>query len=157
MKYRNIVFVFIMSIVTLGIYDIYWAFSTRDELVKKRQDVPSPWIVLLPLLGLLVVAALEMFVHFVISGSPYEPSSPLETSVNIISVLVGIVSILGTIPLSIYWLWKYCQAAEKVTKGELTTGFNFALALLLSIFGVGMLWPPIVQYQYNKMPRHKVK
>jgi hypothetical protein len=155
MKNRNIVFVIIMSIVTLGAYDIYWAFSTRNELVKKRQDVPSPWIVFLPLLGLIGVAVLEMVVRFMLTSNPGDTPSSLETSANVVSVIVGIISVVGIVPMSIYWLWKYCVAVEKVTKGELTVGFSFALAILLSLFGGSILWPAIVQYQFNKLPTQR--
>jgi hypothetical protein len=155
MKNRNIAFVIIMGIVTLGFYDVYWCFSTRSELVRKRQDVPSPWIVLLPLLGFVGVAILEVLVRYAISGNPAEPPSSFERAVNGISVLIGMVSVLGIIPMTIYWTWRYSAAVEKVTKGELTAGFNFALAILLAVFGGSVVWPAINQYQFNKLASRK--
>jgi heme/copper-type cytochrome/quinol oxidase subunit 2 len=155
MRYRNIVFVIIMSIFTLGIYDIYWAFSTRSELVKKKQKVPSPWIVLLPLLGLVFVMLLDLAVSFVKGGNSSEPSPGFAGNTEIAVVVVGMISVIGVIPVSIYWLWKYCKAVERVTNGELTTGFNFSISLLMSLCGVWVLWPPIVQYQYNKLAARK--
>jgi hypothetical protein len=150
MRNRGIVFVIVMSIITLGIYDIYWAFSTRDELVKKGYDVPSPWIAIAPLLGLIGIAVLQILLHALWLGGP---SASAETIVNVLSVIIGFVSVVAIIPMSVFWLWKYCQAVEKVTHKGLTAGFNIAMAILLAVLGAGPLWVPIVQYQYNKLSR----
>jgi uncharacterized membrane protein len=97
-----------------------------------------------------------MLARFVLSGNPANPQSSLEQTVNIISVLIGVVAVIGVIPMYFYWTWHYCVAVEKVTKHEFTAGFNFALAILLALFSVGFLWPPIVQYQFNKLaPRRR--
>jgi uncharacterized membrane protein len=150
MRYRNIVFVIVMSIVTFGIYDIYWVFSTRNELVKKHCNVPSPWLIFAPILGLIGVAFLQIAVHLLAVDNP---DASIRVIANVISVFVGIVSVIGIIPLAIYWTWKYSQAVEKVTNKGLTAGFTFAMAMLLTVLGAGVLWPPIVQYQFNKVSK----
>jgi hypothetical protein len=148
MKKRNLVFVFIVSIITVGLYDIYWLFSTRDELVKKRQHLSSPWVFFVPLLGLIGIALIQILVHALSVGGPSNATA--TTTVNILSALAGVACVVA-IPFSIRWIWRYCKAVENITKGDLTAGFSFALAVLLTALGAGVLWPPIVQYQLNKI------
>jgi len=148
MRNRSLVFVIVMSIITLGIYDAYWTFSTRNELVQKGEDVPSPWIIFLPIVGLLGVALLQIIGHFVLT-IPSGGSG--NTVLNILSVVIGIVSIVGILPMSLYWTWKYCKAVENVTNGGLTTGFNFAICLILGVVGVWFVWPAIAQNYFNKI------
>ena len=57
-KYRNPVLVIIFSIITLGIYSIYWLVSTTNELRKVTSLAPNPWFLLLalvPLVNIFVV------------------------------------------------------------------------------------------------------
>ena len=51
-KYRNPVLVIIFSIITLGIYAIYWLVSTTNELRKITSSAPNPWYLLLFLVPL---------------------------------------------------------------------------------------------------------
>jgi hypothetical protein len=41
-KYRNPVMVLIFSIITLGIYAIYWVVSTTNELRTLTSTAPNP-------------------------------------------------------------------------------------------------------------------
>jgi len=57
-KYRNPVLVIVFSIITLGIYGIYWLVSTTNELRKVTSSAPNPWfllLVLVPLVNIFVV------------------------------------------------------------------------------------------------------
>ena len=57
-KYRNPVLVIVFSIITLGIYSIYWLVSTTNELRKVTSSAPNPWFLLLalvPLVNIFVV------------------------------------------------------------------------------------------------------
>jgi hypothetical protein len=137
-----------MSIITLGIYDVYWTFSTRNELVKKGYYIPSPWLIYTPLLGLIVVALLQLVAHFVLS-TVQGGSSP--AALNIISVIIGVASVVGIIPMALYWAWKYCKAVESLTGGALSAGFNFAIWLILGLVGAWFVWPAIVQNYFNKI------
>lgn len=145
MKRRNLIFVTLMSLVTLGIYDIYWAFSTRDELVKKGHNVPSPLIVLLPLLGLIGVALVQIIIH--LAGA----NGGFETFINVISITVGVLVILAIIPMLIVWLWRYSKAVEKLTKGDFTAEISMVIAILSGIVGLSLIWPIVVQYHYNNL------
>lgn len=150
MERRSLLFVILISIVTLGIYDVYWLFVTRNELVQKGYKVPSPWLVLAPLLGLIAVALLQIIAHFVFANET-GGTNLFERIVNILSLLIGFLSIFGIIPMSLYWTWQYCKAAEGVTKGALSAGLNFTLAIILAIVGLNIIWPAIVQSYFNKV------
>lgn len=52
---------------------------------------------------------------------------------------------------NIWWLWKYSQGVEKVTKGKYSAGLSFALLFLASIVGQAIL-----QTELNKMAAPKV-
>jgi len=48
-KYRNVVLVIVFSIITLGIYAVYWLVSTTNELRRMTSSAPNPWFLLLML------------------------------------------------------------------------------------------------------------
>jgi NADH:ubiquinone oxidoreductase subunit 5 (subunit L)/multisubunit Na+/H+ antiporter MnhA subunit len=149
MKRRNLAFVIIVSIITLGIYSVYWLVQTRKELVRKGQDVPSLWIVFAPLLSLIIVALAQVIVHLMLDNS--NPSSGAIEAVNAVSVIIGIISVIGVIPMIFYWTWKYCVAVENVTDRALSTVINFVFAIILTLIGVGFVWPMINQYYFNQL------
>ena len=49
-KKRNPLLVFLFSIITFGIYSIYWIVSTTNELKKNTQSAPNPLLLLLMLI-----------------------------------------------------------------------------------------------------------
>ena len=51
-KYRNPVLVIVFSIITAGIYSIYWLVSTTNELRRLTSTAPNPWSLLLLLVPL---------------------------------------------------------------------------------------------------------
>ena len=51
-KHRNPVLVIVFSVITLGIYGIYWLVSTTKELRRLKADAPNPWALLLFLIPL---------------------------------------------------------------------------------------------------------
>ena len=58
-KYRNPVLVIVFSIITVGIYSIYWLVSTTNELRRLTSTAPNPWSLLL-----LLVPLVNIFVSF---------------------------------------------------------------------------------------------
>ncbi|OGB83784.1 hypothetical protein A3F66_00570 [candidate division TM6 bacterium RIFCSPHIGHO2_12_FULL_32_22] len=48
-KYRNLAFVILMSIFTLGIYWLYWLVKTKDEINSLGGDVPTAWLIIIPI------------------------------------------------------------------------------------------------------------
>ena len=48
-KERNIVSVYLLTIVTLGIYGIYWEVKTKEELKSLGADIPTAWLLIVPI------------------------------------------------------------------------------------------------------------
>jgi hypothetical protein len=44
--------VFVLSIVTLGIYSIVWFVKTRREMVARGAEVPTAWLLIVPIANL---------------------------------------------------------------------------------------------------------
>ena len=58
-KYRDPLMIIILTIITLGIYAIYWLVSTTNELRRLGTSAPDPWALLL-----LFVPLVNIFVGF---------------------------------------------------------------------------------------------
>ena len=48
-KKRNIILVYLFSIITFGIYTIYWCVSTKNEMNKKGAQIPTAWLIIIPI------------------------------------------------------------------------------------------------------------
>ena len=149
MKRRNPWFVAVFSLITLGLYGLYWLIVTRAEMVKLGARIPSIFIILAPLLGLIGVVVLQTFVRFTVSAADSGDSS-IITVVNFLSVLIGLVSFLGIIPASIYWLYKYSKGIELVTKKQTSFDFCFWWGVLAQIIGFYFIWSGVLQNRFNK-------
>ena len=150
MKKRNPWFVAIISLITSGIYEIYWLVSTKNEMNKKGAQIPSIWLVFAPLLGLFGVAFLQIIVHFALTNAPGTSSSnPTAAVVNVLSVIVAMVSLIAILPMSIYWLYKYASGVELVTKRATSFGSCFWWGLLARIAGLGFIWAGMMQSNFN--------
>jgi hypothetical protein len=51
-KRRGIVAIYLLSIITLGIYAIYWAVKTKEELKGLGAEIPSAWLIIVPIANL---------------------------------------------------------------------------------------------------------
>ncbi len=61
-KNRNPILVLVFTLLTLGIYGIYWIVSTTNELREKTQSAPNPWLLLLSLIPF--VNFIVMLIYF---------------------------------------------------------------------------------------------
>jgi len=52
-RYRNLVLVVLLSVVTAGIYLIYWCVRTKTELNSLGAKIPTAWLLLLFPIGTL--------------------------------------------------------------------------------------------------------
>jgi len=43
--------VLLLSIITLGIYQLYWTIATKDEMNGSGASVPSAWLLLVPIVN----------------------------------------------------------------------------------------------------------
>ena len=48
MEKRSLLNMFLLGLVTLGIYFIYWFFATRKEIVAKGAEIPTAWLSIIP-------------------------------------------------------------------------------------------------------------
>ena len=48
MKKRNPALVLVFSILTIGVYAIYWFTSTRSEMMATGSTIPPPWHIVVP-------------------------------------------------------------------------------------------------------------
>ena len=49
---RNIVVVYILSIITFGIYAIYWMVKTKGEINSLGGEIPTAWLIIIPIANL---------------------------------------------------------------------------------------------------------
>ena len=54
-KKRNPVWVVIFSIITLGIYLIYWFVQTKEEINSLGAKIPSAWLLIVPLANIYLI------------------------------------------------------------------------------------------------------
>ncbi len=51
MQKRNLIAVLLLPLITFGIYSLYWAVTTKGEMNKLGEEVPTAWIWLIPFVG----------------------------------------------------------------------------------------------------------
>ena len=145
MKRRSLPKMFLLFIVTIGIYRLYWLYKTRQEMAAQGKNPPRfIWYLLIWIV--IIVSALIMIVGAMVSAFN---DVPTETSdaVYIISMAVFYTALILSGPLMALWYWKYSKAAEEVTNGNL----QFALAMIALILipdGFDIL---IIQDAFNKV------
>ena len=52
MTHKNPVVVLALTIVTLGIYGIIWLARTRGEMVARGAQIPTTWLIIIPIVNL---------------------------------------------------------------------------------------------------------
>ena len=96
MTNRHPVLVVVLSLVTCGIYLLYWLVTTKIEMTKAGAAIPTAWLLIIPF-------------------------------------------------ANIYWIWRWSQGVEQVTKGQLT-----AVSAFLLLWLVGPIGAAISQSYFNK-------
>lgn len=48
-KKRNVALVYVLMIVTLGLYGIYWFVSTKNEMNRMGAKIPTAWLLIIPI------------------------------------------------------------------------------------------------------------
>jgi hypothetical protein len=52
MTKRSVVEVLVLSVLTVGIYYVYWLVKTKDEMVVRGADVPTGWLLIIPIVSI---------------------------------------------------------------------------------------------------------
>jgi len=126
--------VLLWSLLTLGLYQVYWIYRTRNELVENyKQSIPSfAEYLLIP--GGLIIAAIVT-----ISFSGNDDPTPLAWILFWVFFLVAMA-------YAVYWIYQYAKAAEAVTNGKMNRWATIALFLLADNIA-----PSLLQYFYNRI------
>ena len=101
MQQKSVAMVVILSIVTFGIYAIYWLVQTKNQMNALGANIPTAWLMIVPIVG-------------------------------------------------IWWMWKYAQGVEIVTRNKMGAAVAFILLWLLSVIGMA-----IIQSQFNSMSQQQ--
>lgn len=84
-KHRNILLVYIYSIITFGIYAIYWMISTKDDINSLGAKIPTGWLIIIP------IANLYWIYRYCEGFSQYVKKDNNTLLWFIVSILVGII------------------------------------------------------------------
>src|ERR1041385_7505631 len=49
MTKRSIVAVVVLSLITFGIYNLYWQVKTKIEMTERGADIPTAWLIIIPI------------------------------------------------------------------------------------------------------------
>ena len=52
MQHRNPIMVFLLSIITLGIYSLFWYVTTKNEMNAKGAQIPTAWLIIIPFVNI---------------------------------------------------------------------------------------------------------
>jgi hypothetical protein len=52
MKNRSVLAVVLLPFITFGIYTLYWHVSTKRELNAKGAEIPTAWLIIIPLVNI---------------------------------------------------------------------------------------------------------
>jgi hypothetical protein len=134
MKQRNVMAVIFLSIITLGIYDLFWLVSVKKELnAKTNVHTPTLWLLVAPYLLWAIGSAVAIGV------SQGAPDSAASSAASIITIVVYLVGALAIVPITFYWFFKFSKAVHQYTKGEINTAMAFILLWLLRFIGIAVI------------------
>jgi hypothetical protein len=52
---RNVIVCILLCVVTFGLYGIYWAVKTKDEINSLGAQIPTAWLMVIPLINIYFV------------------------------------------------------------------------------------------------------
>ncbi len=125
MKKRTLWKMFLLEVITAGIYTLYFLVKTRDEMMQLNPNIK-------------IKSSAFLFVSVILSiaGAVLEGTG------------VKAASLLFIVSLVIYliWLWSYSRGVATITSDKLNVGAAFLVLWLLQ--GISAL---IVQYFFNEV------
>jgi hypothetical protein len=139
MKKRNLMAVIFLSIITLGIYDIYWLVKVKKELNEKTSIKTPSILILFAPIG-------AVFVGAIIASMASSGASDPDTALNLYLGIIYAISFLVIVPVTFYWFFKFSKAVDQYTHGEVNTAVAFLLLYLLRFIGMA-----VIQDKFNDM------
>ena len=88
MKNRSIGLMILYTFLTFGIYGIYWYVSTKTEMVELGADIPTAWLLIVPIANIYWIWKWAGGVEHVTKG---------KMSQVIAFILVALLSIVGVV------------------------------------------------------------
>lgn len=138
MKKRSPLAVFLLSIITLGIYDIYWLVSTKKVLNQKTSHkIPSVWLLFSPLI-LIIISYVLLVIGTVNSISNYS-TTKTHNGLYAIGLILLIVGAISGLVISIVWFFKYSKAVNEYTSGKMSTAVSFLVLFIIHLIGVALI------------------
>lgn len=134
--------VLVLTLVTLGIYEIYWLYVVRKELNAKLQGQVKSWPVSV-LFAPIAVIVLMTLGYAVMSQVSTQDSSTGDS----LYFLVGALAVIALMVIPFIWFYKFTKLVSAATPQA--SNSLYLIWLLLTIFGVGFIWPMIVQSHLN--------
>ncbi len=113
MKKRNLFAVFILSFLTGGIYELYWSYVVRKDLIAINKDEKS----IPPIHWLLIMFYVAAPVAILALLSALVSKSIFEPLLNA-GMLVLIISLFASIFIYLWWYWHFCNTFSRVVKGN---------------------------------------
>ncbi|MFC1860030.1 DUF4234 domain-containing protein [Chloroflexota bacterium] len=52
MQHREPVMVFLLSVITFGLYSLFWLVATKDQMNAKGAQIPTAWLIIIPLVNI---------------------------------------------------------------------------------------------------------
>lgn len=150
MKKRNPLAVFFLSIITIGIYDLYWLATTKKELnAKTSHHTPSIWLLIAPLPVILVGYILLFTASGLKAVNNAYGNTTLSTSATnhtvahpgmvLVSAILLLVGFISAFIISIIWFFRYSKAVNEYTKGKMSTAVSFLVLWLIHLIGVALI------------------
>lgn len=145
MKQRSLIAVFVLNLVTVGIYQLYWLITTRREMIQR--GAPAFPSLAAPLFAWLFTALLAASAFIVYNYGQSDVPVALVVLLSVAAVCMGIIAII----VSIQWFYKYAEAVEYTTGKHLSHKFVFWMGILFCVYGADTLWMLVMQYHYNRV------
>lgn len=120
MKKRSLIKMLILSIVTLGIYNLYWLIVTRRELNSKTDaKIPTIWIIIAPIIVILI-GYIFLFGSILTSKSTTSSSTSSSSS------------------FSYNYSTNFSSTNSSSTTGSQTTNLNSSKLGISFVIGIGL-------------------
>ena len=152
MQKRSLVKVFLLTIITLGIYELYWLIMTRRDMIRLKAPVPPSILVPFVPLAFGIIAMLSALTIY------SNGRSDMPVALVILLGVFSACSFLAGIILWVNWAWEYSRGVETVTDGHVTQRVAFWLWIAAGFFNAGFVWFLLMQHEYNNSPakpKHK--
>lgn len=147
-KKRSLLVMLVLTIVTLGLYPLYWLVTTRREMVATGAKIPTTLLAIVPILLSACVYLVQVFVK-----AGYFDSASITSLANTLASLSLYIDILVVAPPLLYWHIKYCRAIAKVTNDGLSFETGIVTVVISYILNAPFIWPFLVQYNLNKVAK----